>query len=1036
MVFFMAKSTQNKEIAEDIQEKSANSRSAAKNNMQTPIEEELELEQENQDSYKNEIILILTLLASILSLISILGIGGIVGKYFRTFIFGTMGLLGYFFPFVLFFTVIFILSNYQNKRILSKIFCCIGIYFIFMGLFQLLFYGNSDFSIIEMYFHCATTTLGGGLFGALLTIPLSSIIGVAGTCVILLAVFLILLTFITSRFLLSTLGEKGEKEIRKMHQQYQAEKTEKMVIRESYRELPPRKRGASITFDLSQDDAIAGSYMEETIPVSIASSVPISIAGNAEEIELSPKQEKTMVKKKKTQQQKSNIVSIEDAKKRKESSKNSAKEEKKIEKEPEKMKTEVIEKKTKKEPKMKEYEPSIEEEKPITRNTKEIRKELEQSLFAENPLEQDYFPGRPSIHFVDASTKSKYMRKVIPEPKKESEESISFHKEEKKQITELNKHSENKQEILSIEEKPETTSEKLSMEQEIIPKDDRQQASETDMIEESYQEIQKEEHVFHNQRNAGGFERFTKEKKFDGSILEGTEETLKPNTQSDYMASGYIFPPMDLLAKPSNARIGSSAEEIQAITERLRQTFESFKVRVNFGNVSCGPAVTRYEIQPEQGVKVSKITNLADDIKLNLAAADIRIEAPIPGKAAIGIEVPNRETSPVFLRELLEYHGFKEHKSKIAFAVGKDVSGQPIVTDIAKMPHLLIAGATGSGKSVCINTLIMSILYKANPDDVKLIMVDPKVVELSVYNGIPHLLIPVVTDPKNASAALNWAVTEMTDRYGKFAELGVRDLTGYNKKITELNIHMKNKEETKDENKKETIYKKLPQIVIIVDELADLMMVSPGEVEDAICRLAQMARAAGLHLVIATQRPSVNVITGVIKANVPSRIAFSVSSAVDSRTIIDGVGAEKLLGKGDMLFFPSGLPKPIRVQGAFVSDTEVSHVVEFLREQNKMHSYDTTIAEKITAGITSTGTAADTVDDRDNYFSEAGKFIIEKEKASIGMLQRVYKIGFNRAARIMDQLAQAGVVGPEEGTKPRKILMTMEEFEQYLEEYL
>ncbi len=1015
MVFFMVKSTQNKEIAEDIQEKSANSRSAAKNNMQTPIEEELELEQENQDSYKNEIILILTLLASILSLISILGIGGIVGKYFRTFIFGTMGLLGYFFPFVLFF---------------------IGIYFIFMGLFQLLFYGNSDFSIIEMYFHCATTTLGGGLFGALLTIPLSSIIGVAGTCVILLAVFLILLTFITSRFLLSTLGEKGEKEIRKMHQQYQAEKTEKMVIRESYRELPPRKRGASITFDLSQDDAIAGSYMEETIPVSIASSVPISIAGDAEEIELSPKQEKTMVKKKKTQQQKSNIVSIEDAKKRKESSKNSAKEEKKIEKEPEKMKTEVIEKKTKKEPKMKEYEPSIEEEKPITRNTKEIRKELEQSLFAENPLEQDYFPGRPSIHFVDASTKSKYMRKVIPEPKKESEESISFHKEEKKQITELNKHSENKQEILSIEEKPETTSEKLSMEQEIIPKDDRQQASETDMIEESYQEIQKEEHVFHNQRNAGGFERFTKEKKFDGSILEGTEETLKPNTQSDYMASGYIFPPMDLLAKPSNARIGSSAEEIQATTERLRQTFESFKVRVNFGNVSCGPAVTRYEIQPEQGVKVSKITNLADDIKLNLAAADIRIEAPIPGKAAIGIEVPNRETSPVFLRELLEYHGFKEHKSKIAFAVGKDVSGQPIVTDIAKMPHLLIAGATGSGKSVCINTLIMSILYKANPDDVKLIMVDPKVVELSVYNGIPHLLIPVVTDPKNASAALNWAVTEMTDRYGKFAELGVRDLTGYNKKITELNIHMKNKEETKDENKKETIYKKLPQIVIIVDELADLMMVSPGEVEDAICRLAQMARAAGLHLVIATQRPSVNVITGVIKANVPSRIAFSVSSAVDSRTIIDGVGAEKLLGKGDMLFFPSGLPKPIRVQGAFVSDTEVSHVVEFLREQNKMHSYDTTIAEKITAGITSTGTAADTVDDRDNYFSEAGKFIIEKEKASIGMLQRVYKIGFNRAARIMDQLAQAGVVGPEEGTKPRKILMTMEEFEQYLEEYL
>lgn len=1031
MVFFMVKSTQNQEIAEEIQKRSANSRSAAKNNMQTPVENDLELEQENQDSYKNEIILILTLLASILSLISILGIGGIVGKYFRIFIFGTMGLLGYFFPFVLFFAVIFILSNYQNKRILSKIFCCIGMYFIFMGLFQLLFYANSDFSIIEMYFHCATTTLGGGLFGALLTIPLSSIIGVAGTCVVLLAIFLILLTFITSRFLLSTLGKKGEKEIRKMHQQYQAERTEKMIIRESYRELPPRKRGASITFDLSQDDVIEGSYMEETIPISLSSSVPVSIAGDAEEIELSPRQEKTVVKKKK--QQKSNIVSMEDAKKRKENrkenSKNSVKIEEELEKEPKKVETKTINKETKKEPKMKEYEPSIEEEKPITRNTKEIRKELEQSLFVENSLEQDYVPGRPSIHFVDASTKSKYVRKVMPEQEQKKEESVFFPKEENKQEMEVKKPTEEKQEILSIEEKPETSFEKLPIEQEIVARDDRQVVVEAATIEEPYQEIQKEEPVFSSQKNLGGFERFTKEKKFDGSVLEGTEETLQLNTRS---AIGYIFPPIDLLAKPSSARIGSSAEEIEATTERLRQTFESFKVRVNFGNVSCGPAVTRYEIQPEQGVKVSKITNLADDIKLNLAAADIRIEAPIPGKAAIGIEVPNRETSPVFLRELLEYSGFKEHKSRIAFAVGKDVSGQPIVTDIAKMPHLLIAGATGSGKSVCINTLIMSILYKANPDDVKLIMVDPKVVELSVYNGIPHLLIPVVTDPKNASAALNWAVTEMTDRYGKFAELGVRDLTGYNKKIAEINNNIKNNAETNDQNAKESIYKKLPQIVIIVDELADLMMVSPGEVEDAICRLAQMARAAGLHLVIATQRPSVNVITGVIKANVPSRIAFSVSSAVDSRTIIDGVGAEKLLGKGDMLFFPSGLPKPIRVQGAFVSDTEVSQVVEFLREQNKMHSYDTTIEEKITAGVTSAGMAGDTVDDKDSYFSEAGKFIIEKEKASIGMLQRVYKIGFNRAARIMDQLAQAGVVGPEEGTKPRKILMTMEEFEQYL----
>ncbi len=346
--------------------------------------------------------------------------------------------------------------------------------------------------------------------------------------------------------------------------------------------------------------------------------------------------------------------------------------------------------------------------------------------------------------------------------------------------------------------------------------------------------------------------------------------------------------------------------------------------------------MTRYELHPEQGVKVSKIVALSDDIKLNLAAADIRIEAPIPGKAAVGIEVPNKENNVVLLRELLESEDFKRHGSHMAFAVGKDIGGQVVVTDIAKMPHLLIAGATGSGKSVCINTLIMSVIYKAKPDEVKLIMIDPKVVELSVYNGIPHLLIPVVTDPKKASGALNWAVAEMTDRYNKFAKYNVRDLKGYNAKIESI-------KDIDDDNKPE----KLPQIIIIVDELADLMMVAPGEVEDSICRLAQLARAAGIHLVIATQRPSVNVITGLIKANIPSRIAFSVSSGVDSRTIIDMNGAEKLLGKGDMLFYPSGYQKPQRVQGAFVSDQEVSRVVEFLTEQGMTADYNPEVESKI-----------------------------------------------------------------------------------------
>ncbi len=485
----------------------------------------------------------------------------------------------------------------------------------------------------------------------------------------------------------------------------------------------------------------------------------------------------------------------------------------------------------------------------------------------------------------------------------------------------------------------------------------------------------------------------------------------------------YQFPPLSLLA-PGKA-MEDIDEEVEEKARLLEETLQSFKIDAKIINATKGPAVTRYELEPARGVKVSKIVSLTDDIALNLAAADIRMEAPIPGKAAIGIEIPNSTISAVNLRDVLDCDDFLQAKGGIPVGLGKDIAGKSVITDLSKMPHLLVAGSTGSGKSVCINTIIISLLYKASPDDVKLIMIDPKVVELSVYNGIPHLFIPVVTDPKKAAGALNWAVAEMTDRYNKFAQYNVRDLKGYNAKVESIS-------DIEDENKP----KKLPQIVIIVDELADLMMVAPGEVEDSICRLAQLARAAGIHLIIATQRPSVNVITGLIKANMPSRIAFSVSSGVDSRTILDMNGAEKLLGKGDMLFYPQGYQKPARVQGAFVSDQEVGAVVDFLSKQNPTAEYDKEIQEKIEAVKETTAAGADTSNDRDVYFADAGKFIIEKDKASIGMLQRVFKIGFNRAARIMDQLNEAGVVGDEEGTKPRKVLMSMEEFEQYIDEYL
>lgn len=490
----------------------------------------------------------------------------------------------------------------------------------------------------------------------------------------------------------------------------------------------------------------------------------------------------------------------------------------------------------------------------------------------------------------------------------------------------------------------------------------------------------------------------------------------------------YVFPAVDLLKAPDRGKTGDSQAHLRETAAKLEQTLNVFGVNAKVNNISCGPAVTRFEITPEPGVKVSKIVNLADDIKLNLAAADIRIEAPIPGKAAVGIEVPNSQSVAVSFRELVESEEFKNAKSKISFAVGKDIAGKVKVTDIAKMPHLLIAGATGSGKSVCINTIIMSILYKAKPDEVKLIMIDPKVVELSVYNGIPHLMIPVVTDPKKAAGALNWAVSEMTDRYEKFANSGVREINGYNAMIDAM--------DGKDTEKPP----KMPQIVIIVDELADLMMVASKDVEEAICRLAQLARAAGIHLIIATQRPSVNVITGLIKANMPSRIAFAVTSGVDSRTILDMNGAEKLLGKGDMLFDPQGVPKPLRVQGAFVSDKEVSDIVKFIIENNENAQYSNDVAQKMeslsndTTNTTVTISDVENTDDgRDSYFAEAASIITDKERASIGMLQRYLKIGFNRAARIMDQLEEAGVVGPEEGTKPRKVLVTKEELDTILE---
>lgn len=476
----------------------------------------------------------------------------------------------------------------------------------------------------------------------------------------------------------------------------------------------------------------------------------------------------------------------------------------------------------------------------------------------------------------------------------------------------------------------------------------------------------------------------------------------------------YEFPPVQLLSEGEKKSVKGGKKAVTDTAAKLQKTLYSFGVSAKVENVSVGPAITRYELKPAEGVRVSKIANLADDIALNLAAETIRIEAPIPGKQAVGIEIPNKENEIVHLRDIIDCPKFIEHKSKLAFALGKDVAGEEVVTDIAKMPHVLIAGATGSGKSVCINTLIASIIYKAKPSEVKLVMVDPKVVELSVYNGIPHLLIPVVTDPKKAAGALAWAVQEMENRYSLFASKNVRDIKGYNEELD-----------------KEGSTEKLPQIVIIIDELADLMMVSSKEVEDSICRLAQKARAAGMHLVIATQRPSVDVITGIIKANIPSRISFAVSSQVDSRTILDMAGAEKLLGKGDMLFYPAGAAKPTRVQGAFISDKEVEKVVDFVKANGEA-TYNDDILEQIEKANSTDKEIEEQEndDDTDPLLMEAIEVVVETGQASTSFIQRRFKVGYARAGRIIDQMEERGIISGFQGSKPREVLMSKERWQE------
>ncbi len=972
-------------------------------------------------SFGSEVTLLVILAVCIIMFISNFGIGGFVGEKVSGFCFGLFGMMAYLFPICFFVGAAFFVSNKDNGIAIVKLTAGV-VFVVFLCLFMELIAGDSkEYQVQKSFQYAVEHKSGGGAVGGLLASLLCPAIGVAGAYVADIIALIISLVLLTERSFLSSVTRGS----RKVYDTAREDAARRREVKESRREEQIRRR---------TDRKVEGVALDTKI-------VPVSSrrSDNISELKL-PKETEAF-----SRELREKLFSgQEDMPKRAVGNSGWGAGELRSA-------ASILEMPVKSEPKSSREKISEPEQKPEPRTEQMFSGDIFSEPVVVEKVRRSPRKRKTELDEVLSEGTEQLWRPKAGDPLLTGDEPVVIHSEPSggagQELPEFGSHMANGFSEADFSEEAfaglesaiiaETDhSLQIEPEQEEEPvfaetSDFRNEIEETEVSKavsagitqtETAPEPEVAPEPEETSRQAEQAVQPGMNRPEASSAAAGASSAVLPAPKPELPKKReYVFPPVSLLKKGTNAQ-GDSRKHLQETALLLQQTLKNFGVNVTITDVSCGPSVTRYEMQPEMGVKVSKIVNLADDIKLNLAAADIRIEAPIPGKAAVGIEVPNKENVMVRFRDMIETDEFQSYKSRICFTAGKDIGGQAVVADIAKMPHLLIAGATGSGKSVCINTIIMSILYKADPEDVKLILIDPKVVELSVYNGIPHLLIPVVTDPKKAAGALHWAVAEMMDRYQKFAECQVRDLKGYNQKIAAI-------EAVEDETKPV----KMPQIIVIVDELADLMMVAPGDVEDAICRLAQLARAAGIHLIIATQRPSVDVITGLIKANMPSRIAFSVSSGVDSRTILDMNGAEKLLGNGDMLFYPQGYQKPLRVQGPFVSDPEVEAVVDFLKKQNTV-VYNSEIEQKMNTASSGSGVGAG--GERDAYFVEAGKFVIEKEKGSIGMLQRMFKVGFNRAARIMDQLEEAGVVGPEEGTKPRKVQMSLTEFEEYVEEHI
>ena len=1015
---------------------------------------------------KYELLFIFTSVISIVLLLSNFNLVGPVGRGINSFLFGCIGVITWIFPFYVFFASIFMLANVGNRRVRNKILASAGLLLALGGIFELASYGDlSDIPWKSLYTMSVDNKNGGGFLGGALAKIFNLGLAQVGAYLLLIAIIIMFVIYLTGRLITSAINDRVT-ETRETIAEYKneamldarAKAEEKLARRKELREIRRAERERIRQARAEEDErlrqeemdrkrAISEEIIQERIKANIENKKKLEEAAKQEEAK--KEEEEVATKEKPADMDKETVDDSPIGEAKVSEKKEAASENQKTTEEAANINKEVEVKEVGETEKSQlsflihraNEDKKISEGKEDEFYLKEIKDKFGdgEGLWKPEGEEGKIDEGLDNITEPSgiAESDDKSEPSGIGEPEVKSEDLIDVEDEEVIEDEAENEVDSHRLAKNYYETDESDYEEDIDEYEDLLDDEDEEEA----VPQRSILEIEKErllekktitgnkalESSFGdgNGYSAGSMDISNIPEKKENSITDRRDDGIEPLIPDISVENPpeppkpYVFPPISLLSKAGGDEEGISDEELHETARKLQDTLTAFGVNVKVTDVSCGPSVTRYELQPEQGVKVSKITALTDDIKLNLAAADIRIEAPIPGKAAVGIEVPNKKNLMVYFRDLIENKDFNEHQSKLAFAVGKDIGGQTMISDIAKMPHLLIAGATGSGKSVCINTLIMSILYKAKPSEVKLIMVDPKVVELSVYNGIPHLLLPVVTDPKKAAAALNWAVAEMNRRYKLFSDMKVREIKGFNKKVGKDSPEW------------------MPQIVIIVDELADLMMVSSKEVEEAICRLAQLARAAGIHLVIATQRPSVNVITGLIKANVPSRIAFAVSSQVDSRTILDGAGAEKLLGKGDMLFFPSGYPKPVRVQGAFVSDNEVSDVVEFIKENNDPAHKAADITEQVNAAaqvesIKEGNSSAEEDDGYDEYFEEAGKLIIDKDKASIGMLQRVYRIGFNRAARIMDQLAEVGVVSEEDGTKPRKVLMSKDDFEAFI----